>query len=224
MIPVIVDIHGHRFEVFTLVSEIHGNVDLVLGMKNAFELEGVIDMWDSSLKFLNRSIPFFSKEQVIVKPKERKFIKIEAWFIDEISGLAMVKMLENKEQCTVVLKLKFIRNHASLDGTNNTQETVVFEPKQMLGILDLRSLRYYKIKQSVLQQNLSKCYDFESAEKLSEEFNVIVNERKKSKEEVGKDKYPWLDNSDERKHMTDKEILDKHIDLDNACVMLSCLI
>ena len=44
MIPVIVDIHGHRFEVFTLVSEIHDNVDLVLGMKNVFELEGVIDM------------------------------------------------------------------------------------------------------------------------------------------------------------------------------------
>ena len=43
VIPVIVDIHGHRFEVFTLVSEIHDNVDLVLGMKNVFELEGVID-------------------------------------------------------------------------------------------------------------------------------------------------------------------------------------
>ena len=54
VIPVIVDICGHRFEVFTLVSEIHGNVDLVLGMKNVFELEGVIDKRDSSFKFLNR--------------------------------------------------------------------------------------------------------------------------------------------------------------------------
>ena len=33
VIPVIVDIYGHRFEVFTLVSEIHDNVDLVLGIK-----------------------------------------------------------------------------------------------------------------------------------------------------------------------------------------------
>ena len=103
--PVLVDIHGHRFEVFTLVSGIHDNVDLVLGMKNVFELEGVIDMWDSSFKFLNRSLPFFSKEQVVVKPKEGKFIKIKAPFVDEISGLAIVKMLDNKEQCTVVLKL-----------------------------------------------------------------------------------------------------------------------
>ena len=44
VIPVIIDIHGHRFEIFTLVSEIHDNVDLVIGMKNIFELEGVIDL------------------------------------------------------------------------------------------------------------------------------------------------------------------------------------
>ena len=122
VIPVTVDIHGHRFEVFTLVSEIHDNVDLVSGMKNVFELEGVIDMQDSSLKILNRSLPFFSKTQVVVKPKERKFIKIEAPFVDEISGLAIAKMLDTKEQCTAVLKLKFLWNQTSLDITNNTQE------------------------------------------------------------------------------------------------------
>ena len=43
VIPVIVDIHGHRFEIFTLVSEIHDNVELVMGMKNIFKLEGIID-------------------------------------------------------------------------------------------------------------------------------------------------------------------------------------
>ena len=128
VIPVIIDIYGHRFEVFTLVSEIHDNVDLVLGMKNVFELEGVIDKRDSSFKFLNRSLPFYSKGQVVVKPKERKFIKIEVPFVDEISGLAIVKMLDSKEQCMVVLKLKFVRNSVSLDVTNNTQETVIFEP------------------------------------------------------------------------------------------------
>ena len=43
IIPIIVDIHNHRFEVYTLVSEIHKNVDIVLGIKNVFELEGVIN-------------------------------------------------------------------------------------------------------------------------------------------------------------------------------------
>ena len=140
VIPVVIDVYGHRIEVFTLVSEIHDNVDLVLGMKNFFELEGVIDMQDSSFKFLYKSIPFFSKEQIIRKPKEKKYIKIEAQFIDEISGLAIVKMLDSREQCMVMLKLKFIRNQGSLDVTNNTQETVIFDPKEMIGISDLQSL------------------------------------------------------------------------------------
>ena len=96
VILVIIEMHGHLFEVFTLVSEIHDNVDLVLGMKNAYELEGIVDMQDSSFKFLNRSIPFFSKEQMIVKPKEKKFVKIEALFIDDISGHAIVKMTDNE--------------------------------------------------------------------------------------------------------------------------------
>ena len=43
VIPVIIGVHGHRFEIYTLVSEIHENVDLVLGIKNVFELEGVIN-------------------------------------------------------------------------------------------------------------------------------------------------------------------------------------
>ena len=61
------------------------NVDLVLGIKNLFELEGVIDSHNSSLSFLNRSIPFFPRKKVEVKPKEQKLIVLEAPFVEEIS-------------------------------------------------------------------------------------------------------------------------------------------
>ena len=63
VIPIIIDIHRHRFEIYALVSEIHKNVDLVLGIKNVFESEGVIDSHNSCFSFLNRSIPFFPKEK-----------------------------------------------------------------------------------------------------------------------------------------------------------------
>ena len=33
IIPVIIDVHGHGFGIYTLVSEIHENVDLVLGIR-----------------------------------------------------------------------------------------------------------------------------------------------------------------------------------------------
>ena len=83
--------------------------------------------------------------------KEQKYITNEAPFVDEILGMAIVKMLDKQEQVTVMLKLKFIRNRTTLNVTNNTQQAMTFEPKDMIGILDLRSLGNYKIMQGALQ-------------------------------------------------------------------------
>ena len=107
IIPVIVDVHGHRFEIYTLVSEIHDNVDLVLGIKNVFKLEGVINSGDCCFKLLNRSLPIFPEYHVILKPMEQNLIKVKAPFIDEISGLAIVKILDGGTHSTLLIKLKF---------------------------------------------------------------------------------------------------------------------
>ena len=80
IIPVIIDVHRHRFETYTLVSEIHENIDLVLGIKNVFELEGVINSRDCCFKFLNRSICIFPEKEVILKPNEQNLIQIKAPF------------------------------------------------------------------------------------------------------------------------------------------------
>ena len=66
----------------------------------------------------------------------------------------------------------------------------------MLGILDLRLEGYYKIKQGILQQNLSRYYTFESADILCKQCNKFINTFKKEREETKK-KYPWLEQDDE---------------------------
>ena len=43
IIPVYIEIAGHRLKIYMLVSDIHDNVDLVLGIKKVFELEGVFN-------------------------------------------------------------------------------------------------------------------------------------------------------------------------------------
>ena len=161
VIPVIIDIHGHRFKIFTLVSEIHDNVDLVLGMKNIFQLEGLIHSRDSCFSFLIGLIPFFPVTAVEIAPKMQKMVVIEAPFIEELSGMAVVKILNMKEQTMNMLKLKFLRNKAVLKVTNKTHETVTLRWTEMIGVIDLRSLCFYKIKQEVLQEHLGKHYHFE---------------------------------------------------------------
>ena len=105
-----------------------------------------------------------------------------------------------------------------LDIMNNTRETIIFDRKMPIGILDLRSLGYYKINQGVLQQNLNKYYQFEEADKICAEFNRIIEEKRQEEKNDSKERYLWLDDADEGKHMTDKEILDKYINQEDSCL------
>ena len=69
VIPIILTIQRHRFEIFTLVSEIHENVDLVVGIKNMFELEGVIDSQRLLCKIIEQVNSFLSKREGHCKAK-----------------------------------------------------------------------------------------------------------------------------------------------------------
>ena len=219
IIPVIIEVHGHRYEIYKLVSEIHENVDLVLGIKNVFELEGVINSRDCRFEFLNRSVPIYPEKEIILKPDEQKLVKVKAPFIDEISGLAIIKIIDGKTNSTLLIKLKFTCNKAVLDIKNAGKDTMILNPREMIGIVDIRSLGYYKIKQGILQQNLSRYYRFGEASKLCEYFNKFVDTLKKDREQTTSiDKYPWLDPEDERRNMTDREILEKYINLETSCL------
>ena len=153
-----------------------------------------------------------------MKPKEQKLIVLEAPFVEEISGMAITKLMDTKEQMTLTMKLKFIMNRAMLKVTNSTHAIVTFNPTEMHGIIVLSFLGYYKIKQGASQQKLSNMYHFETVTTVCDQFNrhidILIREEKKE----GAEKYPWLDDSDERKYMSDKEILDKCIDLENPCL------
>ena len=175
IIPVIIEEHGNRFKICTLVSKIHQNVDLVLGIKNVFELEGVINSRDCRFKFLNRSVPIYPEKELIVKPNEQKLVKVRAPFVDDISGLAIIKIIYRRTNSTLLIKLKFTCNKAVLDMKNAGKDTMILNPKEMIRIVDIRSFGYYKIKQGILQQNLSKYYRFEEVGKLCKYFNKFVD-------------------------------------------------
>ena len=67
---------------------------------------------------------------------------------------------------------------------------MIIKPEEMIGLVHLRLIGYYKIKQGILQQNLSKYYRFERADTLCEYFNKFVNtlkrkeNRKKNRREL----------------------------------------
>ena len=63
---------------------------------------------------------------------------------------------------------------------------MIFNPKEMTGLLDPRSMGYCKIKQGIFQQNLSKYYRLQSADTIHKHFDRFINalqkERKNARE------------------------------------------
>ena len=104
--------------------------------------------------------------------------------MDEISRLAIIKIIDGGTYSTLLIKLKFTCNKVILHIKNKGKDTMILTLEEMIGIVDIRSLGYYKIKQGILQQNLSKYYRFEKAEKLCEYFNKIVNILKREREQT----------------------------------------
>ena len=154
----------------------------------------------------------------MLKAKEQKLIKIKAPFLDEISDLVIIKLLDKSTQSVIMLKVKFMWNIVMFDMMNSSSETLILNLKEALGILDLRSLGYYKISQGVLKQNISRFYEFESAEKVCNQFNNVINTLKKEENLEMAEKYQWLDKMDKRKYMTDREILEKYINVGTMCL------
>ena len=85
-----------------------------------------------------------------------------------------------------------------------------------IGVVDLRSLGFYKIKQEVLQEHLGRHYHFKLADDVCNQYNRFVNLMRK--EENSEGKFPWLEDTDKRKYMTDREILDRYVNLDISCL------
>ena len=60
--------------------------------------EGVINSRDCRFEFSNRSVPIYPEKELILKSDEQKLVKVRAPFVDEISGLAIIIIIDGKNQ------------------------------------------------------------------------------------------------------------------------------
>ena len=82
VIPLLFKIQGHDFELYTPVSQIQDKMDLILGVKNIFELEGIINSQTCSVNFLDRSLPIFPLAHHKSKPGKMAYVKVRIPFVE----------------------------------------------------------------------------------------------------------------------------------------------
>ena len=114
--PVQIMIQGHLLEIYTIVAALHESIDLVIGMKNMVELEGILKTRTSSFDFLLCSIPIYPQNDLKVKPGGKAYIKIVVPFQKQINARAIAKFFTCDKIFT--LRMQFKNNRTVVEYVN----------------------------------------------------------------------------------------------------------
>ena len=233
VIPIVIKILFHKFEIYALVAEIQDKIDLVFGMKNMFEVEGELSCRHSEFRFLNRAAPLFPTETFSLKPGQKRFVKVRAKFLQHLTGDAIVKIVHGTKVLTLQIKLHDSLGMLDFVNTSST-ETLYCEKNKCLGVVDIRSLGYFNIRHLTLKYSIaqSSAQYMRAASVGKHDLAALQHSHGKpgkqtSAEQHAKharsgkqtgpaDEFPWLDPADPRRNMTDEEILDQCIKLEES--------
>ena len=235
-IQIVID--GHLFEVITLVMDMLPGVDMIFGLKNCVETEGEFSSRTGKLKVLVRSIPILVDEEITLGPGERKYIKLQIPFHDELSGMGIMKAWNDYHVLTG--RIKICRNRTIVSVHNTGKEPRVYNAGEQFGVLDTRSMGYFHISHGNLMKKLDHRYTFKSylkyepSKKERQTFNNTAHARDddhpRSRHGIGRffrcrtvpetigdpDQFPWLEKEDPRRSLSDEEILNDKINLSDS--------
>ena len=237
VIPILFMACGHTFEIFTIVAEIDDDMDLVFGFKNMVETEGLLNMRTGEFDFIGRSIPIFPQNDLDVRPGEKAYVKIRAPFCDKLSGMICAKFFSRDVVNT--LRIKIQDNQGIVQFVNHQDEIVYLRKEKAVGILDLRSVGYFKVGYQKMvnlaeSNKVFKMYHYQQVKCGSEteaDQYMRVTGRYKTKGSMSQideeerverhrkyDPYPWLTKDDPRRSQSDEEILYEKIDLSDSAL------
>ena len=154
-------------------------------------------------------------------------MKIKTPFHADLSCIAIAKVFDGNTILT--LKIKLSRNYSVAAITNNYNTTYFMDHKKSLGIVDIMLFGYYNISHQTLSNNLSSIHEFQCLAKLCNQYKKDLNKinsanndnfckitETKELNNSNKNPNPWLAQDDPQRHMSDKEILDKSINLKDS--------
>ena len=224
VIPIILMTCGHVFEIFTIVAEIDDDMDLTFGFKNMVETEGMLNTRTGEYDFIGRSISIFPQNDLDVPAGEKAYIKVKAPFCDKLSAMMCAKFFSRDMVCT--LRVKIQDNQEVVQFTNIKGETVQLRKDKAVGILDLRSVGYFKVgyQKMVNMAESSKAFKVYHYQQVKCKTKTEVDQylRITGKHTVEKnekhDLYPWLGEDDPRRHQSEEEILYEKIDLSESAL------
>ena len=107
------------------------------------ETEGMLNTRTDEYDFIGRSIPIFPQNDLDVPAGEKAYIKVKAPFCDKLYGMICTKFFGRDMVHT--LRVKFQDNQGVVQFRNGSDEIARLRKDKAVGILDLRSIGYFKV-------------------------------------------------------------------------------
>ena len=201
------------------------------------ETEGMLNTRTGEYDFIGRSIPIFPQNDLDVPPGEKVYIKVKAPFCDKLSGMICTKFFGRDMVYT--LRVKFQDNQGVVQFRNGSDEITYLRQNQVVGILDLKSIGYFKVgyQKMVNMAESSKAFKMyhyqqtkcETKSEVDQYMRItgrygngkskkMPNSEKQVEPSKKSDLYPWLADDDPRRYQTDEEILYEKMDLTNSAL------
>ena len=201
------------------------------------ETEGMLNTRTGEYDFIGRSIPVFPQNDLDIPAGEKAYIKVKAPFCDKLSDMICTKFLGRDMVYT--LRVKFQDNQGVVQFRNGSEENDQLRKNKAVGILDLRSIGYFKVGYQKMvnmaeSSKTFKMYHYQQVKckakteldqymRIIGKYSAEKSKRRVDKEEkVGPDKkhdpYPWLAEDDPRRYQSDEEILYEKIDLSDSAL------
>ena len=106
-------------------------MDLILGVKNILELEGVINSRTCSVNFLNRSLLIFPVVYHKIRSGKMAYVKFRIPFVEKLSDIAILKLMYKYHIGN--MRVKIYHNQSILQIINSTDETIHYTPQLSFG-------------------------------------------------------------------------------------------
>ena len=196
------------------------------------ETEGRLNTRTGEYDFIGRSIPVYPQNDLDVPVGKQVLIKIKAPFGEKLSGRIMTKMFGSEKAFT--MKIKIENNQGCVQFVNKSHDIIKLRENKVIGILDLRSVGYFKVSYQKLitmaeSRQTFKMYHYQQVRKDPKKHlddyhkmsQTIRNEGYSEKSQTtqdNNDRYPWLAKDDPRRYQTDAEILYEKIDLKESAL------
>ena len=201
------------------------------------ETEGLLNTRTGEFDFIGRSIPIFPQNDLDVRPGEKAYVKIKAPFCDKLSGMICAKFFSRNVVNT--LRIKIQDNQGVVQFVNHQDEIVHLRKEKAVGILDLRSVGYFKVGYQKMvnmaeSNKVFKMYHYQQVkcgtETEADQYMKItgkyktkgsmsqINEEGNVERHKKYDPYPWLTKDDPRRSQSDEEILYEKIDLSDSAL------